>query len=1099
MNTLSVFRISSPLLLLFITFFSYSSLSAQGFEGYYQNPTLHNTTIVFAAEGDLWTVPLNGGLAQRLTTHQEEENFPSISPDGKTIAFSASYEGPVEVYTMPISGGLPIRWTYERDVSITNSWTPDGKIIYNTRAYSKVPDNQIITIDLATKEKTRIPLAQASEASYDSTGKTVYFVRPAYHRNVTKRYKGGTARQIWKFTQGADEAIKLTKDYLGGSHHPMWFSGRVYFISDRDGIMNIWSINENGEDLKQHTTHKEFDVRSASVSKGIIVYQMAADLWQHNLASNASKKINIKLVSDLDQLREKWDDNPVQYITSVHPDADGERIVITARGKVFVAPVKSGRFVSFADKAAVRFRDAVFSHDGSTIYTLSDESGEFEFMSMPSNGQGAEKRLTRNGDLLRYGGEPSSDGKWIAYDDLESNMYVLEIATGVSKKISTNQEGIRDFAWSPDNKWLAFVQSALNTMTQIKIYNVDTGVSFDLTTDRANSFNPRWSPDGEFIYFLSDRSFTSLVGSPWGARQPEPYFDASEIIYHVALKSGTRSPFREDDELFDENKKKDTSSKTDQKKKNESEENIAELVVSIDEAGIQERIIEVPIKPGNYDGLEVNKKALYVMSSETGVNAKSHLSFVKIDTKDISLKTMVSDVNSFEITGNGEKILVKKEQSYYMIHAGTEKVSDLSKSKINLSGWKFPITPKDDWKQIFTDAWRMERDYFYDKNMHGVDWDAMHTKYLPLVDRVTTRNELSDLIGRFVGELSALHTSVRGGDRRDDDNKISIASLGAVFNRDVQNNGFKIEYIYKVDPDYPDQKSPLDDPYLEMRAGDIITQVNGKDALSAIDIGALIRNETGKQVRLTVLRGSASRDIIVKPVANDYNLRYGDWEYGNRLDVEKKGENEIGYLHLRAMGSNDISQFYREFYPVFNKSGLIVDVRYNFGGNIDSFILEKLLRKAWMYWKSRSGEPYWNMPYAFRGHIVVLVNENTYSDGEAFADGFKKLKLGTTIGTRTWGGEIWLNSANRLSDNGIARAPMYGVYGDNGEWLIEGHGFEPDIEVDNLPHATFNGQDAQLDAAIKYLKQLIKEDPREVPVPPAYPDKSFNTNKKKKD
>lgn len=1099
MYIIPVFRISKSCLLLVVTFFSYSVSYAQGFEGYYQNPTIHNTTIVFAAEGDLWTVPLSGGLAQRLTTHQEEENLPSISPDGKTIAFSASYEGPVEVYTMPITGGLPIRWTYERDVSITNSWTPDGKIIYNTRAYSKVPDNQIITIDLATKEKTRIPLAQASEASYDSTGKTVYFVRPAYHRNVTKRYKGGTARQIWKFTQGADEAIKLTKEHLGGSHHPMWFSGRVYFISDRDGIMNIWSMNENGEDLKQHTTHKEFDVRSASISKGTIVYEMAADLWQHNLASNESKKINIKLVSDLDQLREKWDDNPAQYITSVHPDADGERIVITARGRVFVAPVKSGRFVAFTDKKNVRFRDAVFSHDGEDIYTLSDESGEFEFVSMPSNGQGSEKRITSNGDLLRYGGEPSSDGKWIAYDDLESNMYVLNIATGISKKISTNQEGIRDFAWSPDNKWLAFVQSALNTMTQIKIYNVDTGASFDLTTDRANSFNPRWSPDGAFIYFLSDRSFTSLVGSPWGTRQPEPYFDASEKIYHVALKSGTRSPFREDDELALEHKKEAPASKKDQKKKNETAAKKAELVVTIDEAGIQERLIEVPVKPGNYTGLEVTKKALYLMSSETGVGAKSHLSFVKIDTKEVGLKTMVSAVNSFEISGNGEKILVRKGKNYHMLDAGIAKVSDLSKSKINLSGWKFAITPREDWKQIFTDAWRMERDYFYDKNMHGVDWDAMHTKYVPLVDRVTTRRELSDLIGRFVGELSALHTSVRGGDQRGDDNKIAVASLGAVFSRDVKNNGFKIEYIYKVDPDYPDQKSPLDDPYLEVRAGDVITQVNGKDALTAIDIGALIRNETGKQVRLTVLRGTASRDIIVKPVANDYNLRYGDWEYGNRLDVEEKGENDIGYLHLRAMGSDDISQFYREFYPVFNKPGLIVDVRYNFGGNIDSFILEKLLRKAWMYWKSRSGEPYWNMPYAFRGHIVVLVNENTYSDGEAFADGFKKLELGTTIGTRTWGGEIWLGNGNRLSDNGLARAPMHGVYGDNGDWLIEGHGFEPDIEVDNLPHSTFNGQDAQLDAAIKYLQQRIKEDPREVPAPPAYPDKSFKNNKKKDD
>ena len=1095
MNRFSIFRISKFILIYLITVFSYNFSSAQGFEGYYQNPTIYNNTIVFVAEGDLWVVPLNGGFAQRLTTHPEEENFPSISPDGKTIAFSASYEGPMEVYTMPIEGGLPTRWTFENDASVVNSWTPDGKLIYSTRAYSKVPDKQIIAINLLTKRKTKIPLAQASEAAYNDSGKTVYFVRPAYHRNVTKRYKGGTARQIWKFTQRATEAVKLTKDYLGGSHHPMWFSGRIYFITDRDGIMNIWSMSESGEDLKQHTNHKEFDVRSASISNGNIVYQVAADIWHFNITSNESKKINIKLVSDLDQLREKWDDNPTKYITSTHIDPEGEKIVITARGRVFVAPVKSGRFISFTNKKNVRFRDAVFSHDGENIYTLSDESGEFEFVSLPSNGQGPQKKITSNGNLLRYGGVPSSDGKWIAYDDLENNMYVLNISSGVSKKISTNQEGIGDFRWSPDNKWLAFVQTAFNTMEQIKIYNVELGASFDLTSDRANSFNPRWSYDGKFIYFLSDRNFKSLITSPWGTRQPEPFFDVSEKLYHVALKKGTRSPFRENDELHGDDNNNQTLKKR-RNKKNKRKVKGDSVIIKIDYSGIQKRIIEVPIEPGNYNGLEVSGKALYLMSSVTGVNAKRNLSFVKIDNEDLELRTLVSDVNSYELSGNGEKILVRKGKSYYVIDAGTSKVSDISKNKINLSGWKFPITPREDWKQIFTDAWRMERDYFYDKNMHGVDWDAMHEKYFPLVDRVTTRNELSDLIGRFVGELSALHTSVRGGDLRQDDKDISVASLGAVFSRDEKNKGFKIDYIYKADPDYPNEKSPLDDPYLDVEVGDIITKVNGIDALSAIDIGELIRNESGKQVRMTILRGDLHRDIVVKPIANEYNLRYRDWEYNNRLKVENS-ENKIGYLHLRAMGSNDINQFYREFYPVFNKSGLIVDVRYNFGGNIDSFVLEKLLRKAWMYWKGRSGESYWNMPYSFRGHIVVLVNENTYSDGEAFADGFKKLKLGTTIGKRTWGGEIWLNSRNRLTDNGLARAPMIGVYGDSGKWLIEGHGFEPDIEVDNLPHATFNGQDAQLEAAIKYLQELIKKDPREVPSVPVYPDKSFKNNAKK--
>jgi len=1068
---------------------------AQGFEGYYQYPDIHKDQIVFVAEGDIWKVPLTGGLAQRLTTHAEQEWYPVISPDGRTLAFSASYEGPTEVYTLPIDGGMTTRWTYESEASVVTSWTPDGKIVYQTWAYNKRPDEQLVTIDLSSQEKKVVPLYQASEGIQDEQGNW-FFIRPADHNNVTKRYVGGTARQIWKF-DGNNEAIKLTTDYAGESFHPMWYQGRVYFISDRDGIMNIWSMNPDGSELKQHTKHDDFDVRYANLDEGRIVYQHAADLWLLDIGTGAYNKVAIRLASDLDQLREKWDENPSKYITSVHPDPMGDKVVVTARGRVFVVPVKSGRTVSFIEQKKLRYRDAVFSHDGKKVITLSDESGEFEFVQFPADGSGSVQSLTQDGKVLRYQGIPSPDGKWIAYDDLEANMYVLNVSSGVSKKISTNQEGLLDFSWSPDSQWLAFVQNASNTMAQIKVYNVRSGFLFDLTTDRANSFNPKWSPDGRFIYFLSDRSFTSLVRSPWGTRQPEPYWDASEKVYHVALKQGTRSPFREKDELMSEEKEgEDKGGKTKKDKKGKSGETTEKLNVVIDTIGIQSRIMEVPVAAGNYNNLAVNDKALYVMVSETGLNAKSHLKVLKIGNEDVELKDMAKTVDGFEMTQNGKKLLVRKGKSYYMVEAGTGSAG-LEDGKISFKGWKFPIDPREDWKQIFTDAWRMERDYFYDKNMHGVDWDGMYDKYVPLVNRVTTRNELSDLIGRFVGELSALHTSVRGGDTRSDHKNISVASLGAETSKDIMNGGFTIDYIYKVDPDYPDEKSPLDDPYLDVRQGDVITQVNGRAALSAVDLGELIRNQEGKQVRLQLKRGATKRDVIVKPTGNEYALRYRDWEYGNRLKVEKDSKEQIGYLHLRAMGSRDISQFYREFYPIFNRKGLIVDVRYNWGGNIDSFILEKLLRKAWMYWKGRSGEPFWNMPYAFRGHIVVLVNENTYSDGEAFADGFRRLGLGTTIGTRTWGGEIWLNSRNRLTDNGIARAPMLGVYGPEGEWLIEGHGFAPDIEVDNLPHETFMGRDAQLEAAIELLKQKIKEDPRDVPPVPKYPNKSFKNNRKK--
>ncbi len=1059
---------------IFCLTFGLSQVMAQGFEGYYQYPDIHQNTIVFTAEGDIWKASIEGGLAQRLTTHASEERYPAISPDGKTIVYSASYSGPMEAYTIPIDGGMTTRWTYGSDPSIAIGWTPDGKIVYTTSAYSKLPNQQLVTLDLNTKKRSVIPLLQATDGVVNEKG-TWFFVSLPDMNDHVKRYVGGMARQIWKFEGGAKEAVKLTTDHPGESFNPMWYEGRVYFITDRDGIKNIWSMNAEGGDLKQHTRHAEFDVRSANVDKGRIVYQHGADLWLLDIAAGKNHKIDIKLASDLEQLREKWVEDLSGYITSVNPDPQGEKVAITARGRVFVVPAKAGRSVAFTDQKNVRYRDAVFSHDGKHIIALSDESGEYEFVQFEADGSGNRKQLTNNKNLLSYQGIPSPDGKWMAYDDRGANMYVLNVANGISKKISTTQEGIRDFSWSPDSRWLAFVQKAVNKMTQIKVYNVNDESIFDLTTDNTNSYNPRWSPDGKFIYFLSERGQKGLPDPP--------DLSVSEKVYHVALKKGTRSPFREKDELMTAEQKDD------------AKELEGKLIVSIDKEGIQSRTLEVPIPAGNYQNLAVNDKALYMIASESCLEAKSNLKVVEITNEKATLKDVATEVNGFTMCQNGQKLLINKEQSYYMVDAGTESVQ-LEEGKIDFSGCKFSMIPREDWKQLYKDTWRMERDFFYDKNMHGVNWDAMYQKYLPLVDRVTTRNELNDLLQQLTGELSAMHTSVDGGDTRSDNKSIGVASLGATTSRDDANGGFRIDYIYKYDLDFPMGRSPLDDPYLDIRAGDIITKVNGREALTALDIGELLQNQAGKQVRLTLKRGTSTRDVIIKPDDNDYWLRYGDWEYENRLKVEKESGNQFAYLHLSAMGDWDLDRFYKQFYPIFNRKGLIIDVRNNNGGYIEAYIIEKLIREAWMYWKARTGEPYANMHYAFRGHLVVLVNGQTGSNGETFPEGIKRLGLGTTIGTRTWGGQIWIDGGYELADNGSPGVPIIGTYGLDGKWLIEGPGFVPDIELDNLPHETFNGKDAQLDAAIKWLQKKVAEDPRDIPPVPNYPDKSFKNNRK---
>ena len=1049
--------------------------------GFYRSPDIRGETIVFAAEGDLWTVPVTGGLARRLTSHAAEESSPTISPDGGTLAFTARYEGPPALYTMPLTGGATLRRTFDGDAANATTWTPDGKLVYTTVNYAGIPKPGMVQLDLRNGTRSLVPLAGASEGTFDATGRTLFFVRPAFHNNVTKRYTGGTARDIWKFTAGATEAVELTGDYNGESHAPMWWNNRVYFISDRDGTMNVWSMNEDGSDTRQLTRHSGWDVRGAELDRGRIVYQLGADLWLLDVATGQTRMVPITLASDLDQLRENWVSDPMDYLTATHISNDGDRVALTARGRIFVAPVKTGRFVTASRKDSVRYRDAVFMPDGKSLLAISDESGELEFARVPANGVGNDQALTRNGNILKFRGIPSPDGKWIAWDDNNRDLWVMDLETRATRKVSENREGIGTFSWSPDGRWLAYMMSARNSFQQIKIFSTESGRSVPLTSDRTNSYAPAWDPKGDFIYFLSDRNLQTLVGAPWGNRRPEPYFDKEIEVYQVALRAGIRSPFMPDDET---NRPAPAPQRTDS-----SATPVRQ--VRIDLQNLPLRIRRVPVASGNYGWLAVNADALFLTSAASGANAKTDLVSLKLTNEKQEPIVMVDDIRNAQMSGNGKKILIHKGANLHVIDARPVKVASINESRVDLTGWTFPIDTRNDFRQIFVDAWRLERDWFYDPNMHGVDYKATLDKYLPLVARITTRAELSDLIGWAVGELSALHTSVGGGDHRRGEDNIAVASLGARLFRDPARGGYRIDYIYQSDPEYPAQRSPLADPDIGVKAGDVITAVNGTRTMDAEDIGALLRNQNGKQVLLTVADGENSRDVVVTPIGNENTLRYTDWEYTRRLATEKKSGGNIGYVHLRAMGGNDINQFYREFTPVVDRQGLILDMRQNRGGNIDSWVLEMLMRKPWMYWQDRVGEPYWNMQGAFRGHMVMLVDHETASDGEAVAEGFRRLGLGPVIGVRTWGGEIWLSGTNTLSDNGVARAPMSGVYGPEGKWLIEQEGVIPDIIVDNLPHATFNGQDAQLDAAIAYLQKKIAEDPRPVPKPPAYPKRAF--------
>ncbi len=1069
-------------------------------QGYYRYPAIHGDKIVFTAEGDLWTVGLNGGVATRLTTSEGTESYAAISPDGTTIAFSAQYEGPTEIYTMSIDGGVPKRMTFEGQAAIVVGWTSDDRIIYETSHYSTLPNAQLMLLDPKTGEKTLVSLAQASDGVFNATEDTLFFTRLPFQGSHTKRYQGGTAQNIWRYVKGSEEAIPLTGDYAGTSKNPMLWEGRVYFATDRDGTMNIWSMNADGRDLHQETFHKGFDVASPALDEGKIVYQCGADIYLYDIASKTDKIVPISLSSDFDQEMTQWVKKPMDYLTSVHVSPDGDRVVLTARGQVFVAPVGEGRLVEVTRESGVRYRNSHFMAEGKSLLLQSDRTGEVEFWKYPANGVGAGLQLTNDGKGFRLDGIPSPDGKAIVYNDKNYRLLLYDSASQKTKVIATSQYGnFGDLVWSPDSKWIAYVSPAADTYGQIAIYSVPEDKTTFLTDDRTDSYSPAWSPDGKWLYFLSDRNFQPMVWSPWGPREPEPFFANTTKIYAIALAKNLRFPFAPPDELQSssasqsEEKEKPNDK---QGKKADSNEKQKSVEVKIDLDSIQTRIYEVPVPAGEYSNLSINDKVLFVQESPVAAERKTKLDAIEIKNKDVSAKSVVEDIKAYELSADGKKIMVRKGDAIYVIDAAAAPVTDLSKNAVNLSKWTFSFDPREEWKQMFTEAWRLERDFFYDPGMQGVEYEKTMQRYMPLVDRVRDRDELNDLIAQIVSELSALHTFVVGGDLRRESHQVAVGSLGAALSRDEKNGGYRIDHIYTCDPDYLDDGSPLAKTGTKIKEGDVIQFINGVSTLAEQSLSELLENQVGQQVLLHLKCGATGKeyDAVVTPISQQAasNLRYDEWEYTRRLAVDKESDNQIGYVHLRAMGGGNYIEWAKEFYPVFDRQGLIVDVRHNNGGNIDSWILEKLLRKAWMYWKDRIGVPSWNMQYAFRGHVVVLCDQSTASDGEAFTEGFKRLGLGKVIGMRTWGGEIWLSFDNWLRDNGIASAAEYGVYGPEGKWLIEGHGVDPDMVVDNSPGQTFEGKDAQLEAAINYLKQEIKDHPVQVPPPPAYPNKAMD-------
>lgn len=1079
--------------------------AVQAASGYYRSPAVHGDRVVFTAEGDLWLAPLSGGLARRLTSHPAEESQVAISPDGRLLAFVAAYDGVPDVYAMPLAGGEPRRLSFDGGRVFVQGFHPDGSVVYATENVIGPTLSRVLrAVDTTTGATREIALADANEGSFDADGETLWFTRFGLHMSAdnARDYRGGAMAQVWRWAvDGNAEAQRIAADLDANLSRPMWWNGRLYALSDASGAANLWSMAPDGSDRRALTRHSEFEVRSPSLGDGRIVYQHGADLRVFDLASAQDRLIPITLGSDFEQRRERFLRRPLAYLGSVALSHAGDRVAVAARGRAALAGVGPLRRIEIATPTTARVRQPLLSRDGKHVHAIVDQDGRSEIWRFPADGAAGGTALTRDGQVHRWRLYPSPDGRWLAHDDKLGRLWLLDLRDGSNRMVDESEyardDAYQSVVWSLDSRYLAAARpDTTRQRNQIVLIALTGSKTAVLSSDRYDSHAPQFSRDGEWLYFLSDRTFQPPASGPWGDRNTGAGFDRRTRVYALALQAGLRFPFQPRDELQAAIADAPPTSSGDAAK---APSKTPPELPAVDFEGLAARLYEVPLVAGNYSALALDAQRLYLLDRDAAPDAKPVLKTLAISTEAPQPEVFSADVQSFALSADARKLLLVKPGTdpaapqvpgeILIVDAGAKAPADVSKLQVRLADWNLAIDPAAEWRQMFDDAWRMHRQFSFDPAMRGQDWNAVRNRYAPLLARVNDRAELDDLLAQMSAEHGILHSQVRGGEMRADPEAVAAAALGATYT--PRADGARIERIYRTEAELPSERGPLEPPGVDVREGDVLQAIDGKPVRHAGDIANALRQRAGQQVLLTVRRAdAAARKVVVVPVAldRDAQLRYGDWVQATRAKVEVAGNGRIGYLHLRAMVGADMASFVREFYANYDREGLIIDVRRNRGGNIDSWVIEKLLRRGWAFWQPPRGAPYWNMQQTFRGHLVVLADPFTYSDGETFAAGIKALGLGPVIGMRTAGAGIWLSDRNRLADNGVARVAEFGQFDREGRWLIEGRGVAPDIEVDNLPQATARGADAQLSAALAYLERKLAEQPiapaRAQPIPP---------------
>lgn len=1043
-------------------------------------PATNGNEIVFSYAGDLYKVPVTGGEAQRLTSHVGYEMFPRFSPDGKTIAFTGQYDGNTEVYAMPADGGEPLRVTYtptnSRDDlgdrmgpnNIVMTWTPDGsRIVYRNRI-SDGFTGKLYTVDKEGGLSDVIPLPEGGFCSYSPDGKQMAYNRVMREFRTWKYYKGGMADDVWIYNP-EKKAVENITDNPAQDIVPMWIGDEIFYISDRDRTMNIFVYNTKTKQTAKVTNFTDYDVKFPSANGNTIVFENGGYLYKMDAASKKPEKVSISLASDHIYARSEIKDGAA-YISDASLSPDGERITVTARGEVFNLPADKGVTKNITRSAGAHDRDAQWSPDGHYIAYLSDGTGETELYLQDAAG-GEPVQLTKNNDTYIRGFEWSPDAKKIVYTDRKNRVNLLDVASRQVTMLMQDPMGEpRGVTFSPDNNWLTYTRAGDNEYNIVYVFNLADKKEYAVTDKWYDSSAPVFSTDGKYLIFSSARDFNPTYGSlEWNH-----VYTKMNGIYLALLSKDTPSPFMEKDAKVAANKKEEIK-KEEVKKKEDTA-----LVVKIDFDGITERIVQLPLSGSYYGNFYSDGNKVYYWGR--GGTKMFDLNKQK--------EEVVADGASMGITPGSKKALFYKGNMLYVMDIPSGK-ADLS-DPVNLSNMKVPVDYPQEWAQIFDEAWRAYRDGFYVSNMHGVDWKAVKAKYAQLLPYVKTRLDLNYVIGEMIGELNCGHAYVNPGEMSRPD-RLKTGLLGAEVSRD-KSGFFRLEKIIPGASWSKELRSPLTEPGIEAKKGEYIVAVDGVPTNGVKDLYSLLVGKADVPTELSLNSKpelAGARTIVISPLENEYPLYHYNWVQDNIKKVDKASNGKIGYIYVPDMGPEGLNEFARYFYPQLDKEGLIIDDRANGGGNVSPMILERLSREPYRLTMSRHSARIGTVPDAVQvGPKVCLINKYSASDGDLFPWGFRALGLGKLIGTRTWGGIVGISGSLPYMDGTDIRVPFFTSFDPKtGQWIIENHGVDPDILIDNDPIREWNGEDQQLNRAIE---EVMKDLQNRKPLPKVPEPRDFS-------